>query len=81
MTDYKLVKQDIRTPGGALAYTRGQIITTDAVSANGWEDYVVGRDTQEARAILADITGAEVEEPKQTRASRSAGTSTTSTEE
>ena len=81
MSDYKLVKHDIRTAGGALAYTRGQVIAADAVEANGWQDYVVGRDTQEARQILADVTGEPVEEPKQTRTSRSAGTSTTSTTE
>ena len=68
--DYKLVKQDIRTDGGALAYTRGQVIAADAVKANGWDDYVVGRDTETARSILAEITGDVVEEPKQTRAPR-----------
>jgi hypothetical protein len=78
----KLVKQDIRTERGVLAYARGQLIEDDAVLLNGWEDYVVGRDTKEARAVLAEITGDVPEEPpKQTRASRSAGTSTTSTEE
>jgi hypothetical protein len=77
----KLVKQDIRSGNGVLAYSRGQVIEDDAVEANGWEDYVVGRETQEARSILAEITGDQIEEPKQTRSSRSAGTSTTSTEE
>lgn len=77
--DYKLVKYDIRTPGGALAYTRGQLIETGAVEANGWQDNVVGRDTQEARSILAEITGDVVEEPK-TRSTRAAA-STTPTEE
>lgn len=77
----KLVKQDIRTASGVLAYTRGMVIEDDAVTANGWQDHVVGRDTQEARAVLADITGDVVEEPKPTRTARSAGTSTTSVEE
>lgn len=57
MSDYKLVKQDIRMGNGALAYTRGQKIHVDAVQQNGWDDYVVGEDTQEARSILTDLTG------------------------
>jgi hypothetical protein len=79
--DYKLVKHDIRTPGGALAYTRGQLIHADAVKDNGWDENVIGRDTQEARTILADITGDVVDDPKQTRSTRAAASSTTSSTE
>lgn len=43
--------------GGVLAYTRGQVVTAEAVKANGWQDLVVGAGTKEARAIHADITG------------------------
>jgi hypothetical protein len=43
--------------GSALAYTRGQTVSADAVKANGWEDYVVGANTKEARQILAEVTG------------------------
>jgi hypothetical protein len=43
--------------GGVLAYTRGQVVTADAVKANGWQDLVVGVGTKEARAIHAEITG------------------------
>lgn len=75
MSDYKLVKQDIRMGNGALAYTRGQKIHVDAVDANDWGDYVVGEDTQEARSILTDLTGETFDEPvKQTRSSRTAST-------
>lgn len=43
--------------GGVLAYTKGQRVEPDAVKANGWEDFVVGDGTKEARQILAEITG------------------------
>jgi Tfp pilus assembly major pilin PilA len=60
--------------GGVLAYTRGQRVEADAVKANGWDDLVVGENTKEARAIVADITGQPTEES--TMASRSAATTT-----
>jgi hypothetical protein len=44
------------------------------VKANGWDDLVVGENTKEARAIVADITGQPTEES--TMASRSAATTT-----
>lgn len=57
MTSY-IAKEDIPvTPGGVLAYTRGQRVEADAVKANGWEDLVVGDGTKEAREIKAEITG------------------------
>lgn len=77
--DHKLVKQDIVTAGGVLAYTRGQVIRADAAKQNGWGDYVVGRDTQEAKDILTEITGPAPDEPKQQ--SRPASTSAASTKE
>ncbi len=51
-----VVKSDIPF-GSALAYTRGQTITKDAVEQNGWQDFVVGRNTKEARQIVAEVTG------------------------
>jgi hypothetical protein len=60
--------------GGVLAYTRGQRVEADAVKANGWDDLVVGENTKEARAIVADITGRPGEES--TMASRSAASTT-----
>lgn len=60
-----VAKQDIPW-GGVNAYTRGQRVEADAVKANGWEDYVVGEGTKEARAIHADITGQPAEEPQAT---------------
>lgn len=69
--DYKLVKQDIVTGSGVLAYTRGQRIAADAVTRNGWDDYVVGRDTTEARSILAEITGDPVDDSKPARSGAS----------
>lgn len=48
--------------GGVLAYTRGQTVEPDAVEANGWQDYVVGENTQEAREIRAEITGRPAED-------------------
>jgi hypothetical protein len=53
--DY-IAKTDIPV-GGVLAYTRGQRVTADAVEANGWQDHVVGDNTQEAREIKAELTG------------------------
>lgn len=63
--------------GEALAYTRGQRIEADAVRANGWEDLVVGEGTQEAREILAAITGrdpADFDTAKPSKPSRTAAT-------
>lgn len=74
----KLVTQDIRTASGTLAYTRGMLIEDDAVKANGWDDYVVGRDTLEARRVLSEITGDSLDEPAQVKST--AKTSTTDKE-
>lgn len=62
----QIAKSDIPF-GGVLAYTRGQYVEADAVKANGWEDYVVGEGTKEARAIQAEITGDPVDEPEPSR--------------
>jgi hypothetical protein len=51
-----IAKQDIPW-GGVNAYTRGQHVDADAVETNGWQDYVVGENTKEAREIKAEITG------------------------
>lgn len=55
MSSY-IAKSDIPW-GGVLAYTRGQTVTAEAVEANGWQEYVVGENTKEAREIKAEITG------------------------
>jgi hypothetical protein len=59
--DY-IAKTDIPVAPGVLAYTRGQVVAADAVKANGWEDYVVGAGTKEAREIKAEVTGRPVED-------------------
>lgn len=79
MSDYKLVKTDIRSGNGILAYSRGQKIHADAVKANGWEDSVVGEDTAEARSILTELTGETFDEPATpTRSTRAAASATSS---
>lgn len=75
MTSY-VAKNDIPW-GGVLAYTRGQRVEADAVKANGWEDYVVGETTKEAKQIIAEITGQPVEDPDPKTTSRPAASSTT----
>jgi hypothetical protein len=77
VTTYVIAKSDIPV-GGVLAYTRGQKVDAEAVKANGWEDYVVGENTKEARAIIAEITGQSEPEPDKTpTVSRPAASSTT----
>lgn len=49
--------------GSALAYTRGQLVEDEAVKDNGWEDAVVGADTKEGKALLAEVAGLPDEEP------------------
>jgi hypothetical protein len=61
----QVVKENIPV-GGVWAYTRGQTVESDVVQANGWQDYVVGENTKEARAIHAEITGQPVDEPAPT---------------
>lgn len=51
-----VVKENIPV-GGVWAATRGQTLDSDHVEANGWQDYVVGENTREARDIKAEITG------------------------
>ena len=58
--------------GSALAYTRGQLVSDEAVEANGWQDLVVSRDTKEGRAILAEIAGEPASEPAKAPRSPSA---------
>jgi hypothetical protein len=40
--------------GSAYAYRRGDVITKEAVEANGWQDYVTGRSTKAAREALGE---------------------------
>ncbi|HEX2550889.1 MAG TPA: hypothetical protein VHK64_04785 [Nocardioidaceae bacterium] len=61
MADRRFVVKENIPVAGVWAYTRGQVITdADAIERNGWQDYVVGEDTKEAREIKADITGRDV---------------------
>lgn len=55
----QVVKENIPV-GGVWAATRGQTVDSEWVEANGWQDYVVGEGTKEARDIKADITGRDV---------------------
>ncbi len=57
MADRRFVAHSDIYLGTARAYTRGQTVEADAVEANGWQDYVVGENTKEAREIKAEITG------------------------
>jgi hypothetical protein len=62
-----VVKQDIPW-GGVLVHTRGQVVENDVVEAQGWQDYVVGENTKEAREIKAEVSGRDVSdfEPEST---------------
>jgi hypothetical protein len=77
-SEYKVASSDIRTASGVLAYTRGQKVHVDAVKNNGWEDYVVGEDTDKAREIRAEFFPEYADEAKQTRSTRAAASSTSS---
>jgi hypothetical protein len=75
-----VAKEDIPvTPGGVLAYTRGQTVEADAVEAHPeWKDFVVTQGSKEARQIQADITGRPVEDfDTKTTGSRPAATTST----
>lgn len=74
MSDF-VVKSDIPF-GSALAYTRGQTITADAVEANGWQDYVVSANTKEARQIMAEVTGEPADDGDSARQSAKASAKT-----
>lgn len=65
--------------GGVLAYTRGQTITEQAVTDNGWQDFVVATGTKSAAEVQAEITGRDPAD-FQTTGSRSAS-SASSTEQ
>ncbi len=59
MTD-KIVTSDIVAgdPGrGVYAYRVGDRITSEAVEANGWQDYVSGPKTKSAQQAVADASG------------------------
>lgn len=71
----QIVKENIPA-GGVWAYTRGQTIESDAVKANGWEDFVVGEGTKEARQIIAEITGDPIVEDDTATVSRPAAAKT-----
>lgn len=60
--------------GGVWAYTRGQAVEADAVKANGWEEYVVGENTKEARRIHAEILGEPFDEDAPAAAGAKAST-------
>ena len=45
---YLVVETDIPF-GSVYAYRRGDLITEDAVNTNGWQDYVVSRNTKAGR--------------------------------
>lgn len=51
-----IAKSDIPW-GGVLAFTRGQAVPAEVVKEHGWDDYVVGENTKEAREIKADVSG------------------------
>jgi hypothetical protein len=57
MTERRLLVKENISVGGVFAYTRGQSIEQQAVTVNGWDDYVVSADTKEGRELQAEITG------------------------
>lgn len=77
----QIVKENIPW-GGVWAYTRGQVIESDIVEANGWQDYVAGENTKEAREIRAEVSGRPVAdfETTTTTTSRAAAKSSTNQE-
>jgi hypothetical protein len=69
--------------GGVLAYTRGQTLTEQAVTDNGWQDSVAAVGTKAAAEVQAEITGRDVSEfqTTTTRTARSASSDTAATEQ
>ena len=59
--------------GGVLAYTRGQSITEQAVTDNGWHDFVAAPGTRAAAEVHAAITGRDVADFTTTRSAKSTG--------
>jgi len=56
MSDLLRVTRDI--PFGAVyAYRVGDVVTREAVEANGWQDYVATPSTKAAKTAVADATG------------------------
>lgn len=50
---HKVVVQDIPfNNGNVFAYRVGDKITAEAVQQNGWDDYVTGPNTKEAKQAL-----------------------------
>ncbi len=66
--------------GGVLAYTRGQTITEQAVTDNGWQDYVAAAGTKAAAEVQAELTGRDVSEFQTTTSSGRAAAKTTTQE-
>lgn len=66
-----VVTEDIPV-GGVLAYSRGQTITEQAVTDNGWQDYVAAAGTKAAAEVQAEITGRDVSEFQTSRSAKSA---------
>jgi hypothetical protein len=62
--------------GGVLAYSRGQTLTEQAVTDNGWQDYVAAAGTKAAAEVQAEITGRDAAEFQTTASRGSAGTAT-----
>lgn len=63
--------------GGVLAYTRGQTVTEQAVTDNGWQDYVAAAGTKSAAEVQAEITGRDVSEFQTTTSRSSSSASAT----
>jgi xanthine dehydrogenase iron-sulfur cluster and FAD-binding subunit A len=69
--------------GGVLAYSRGQTVTEQAVTDNGWQDYVHAAGTKAAAEIQAEITGRDASEfqTTTTRSAKSTSSDSASTTE
>lgn len=68
--------------GGVLAYSRGQIITEQAVNDNGWQDSVAAVGTKAAAEVQAEITGRDPAEfQSTTRSAQRADSAPTKTQE
>lgn len=65
--------------GGVLAYTRGQTITEQAVTDNGWQDFVVATGTKSAAEVQAEITGRDPSEFQTTTARKSTSSDSATT--
>lgn len=74
-----VVKENIPV-AGVLAATRGQTVENDWVEANGWQDYVVGENSKEARDIKAEISGRDASD-FDTKSTPSRAAASTSTEQ